>query len=145
MAVPITFNGVSTDDLGITVSSADYGKTKPRTIFEKLPYRAMPLNLSRADGNLYFEPQEIKYIFAVKADTPEALAEKLSAVKAWVYSNGKNEILDGYRGGWRMTDVQCTGSWWKHLNIQLTHASFTATFQVNPYELSADGKERRLI
>jgi hypothetical protein len=142
----LTFNGISTDSLGGTVSRAEYGKTKPRTIFEKLPYRDMPLDLSRADGGkLYYEPLEVKITLIAKEDTPEELAEKISAVKAWLFSAGTNELTDSSRGGWRITDVTCLQSSVKVLNMQNTHALITVTMQANPKELNAAGTERRLI
>lgn len=142
----LTYNGISTDTLDVTVSKAEYGKTEPRTIFEKLPYRDMPLDLSRADGGkLYYEPLEVKITLIAKEDTPEELAEKISAVKAWLFSAGTNELTDSSRGGWRITDATCLQSSVKVLNMQNTHALITATMQANPKELSADGTERRLI
>ena len=141
----VTFNGVSSDTLGVTVSKVEIGKSKARTIFEKLPYVDMPLNLSRADGTLHFEPLEIKLTFLVKESTTTDMYAKISAVKTWLSSAGTYELVMSDRGGWRMTDTQYVTASHDPLNTQLTHAKVYATLQVNPKELNAAGTKRRLI
>lgn len=140
----ITFNGVSTADLGVEVTAANYGKLQARIVKEKLPYKNGALNLSRADGTLYFEECNLRYAFAVKADTPEQLEDKLSALESWLFSNGSNELSDGYKVGWLYTDVQCETTETKYLNMQRTHAELTAALTAYPLMLKSGGTERRL-
>ena len=141
----VTYNGVSSDTLGVTVSKVEIGKSKARMIFEKLPYVDMPLNLSRADGTLHFEPTEIKLTFLVKESTTADMYAKISAVKTWLSSSGTYELVMSDRGGWRMTDTQYVTASHDPLNTQLTHAKVVVVLQVNPKELNAAGTERRLI
>lgn len=140
----LTFNGVSTEDLGVWVTAADYGKLRARIVKEKIAYRNGSLNMSRTDGNLYFEECTIKYTFAIEADTPEQLEDKLSALESWLYSNGSNELSDGYKAGWLYTDVQCETTETKYLNDQRTQAKLIAELTAYPLMLKSGGDERRL-
>ncbi len=142
----ITLNGVSTDDLGIWVSDADYGEINAQQQFVELPFRSGYINFSRMGGVQFFEARKISYTFAMRADTPDLLSAKIQTVRNWLYSIGTGYLLDGYFVGWRFTNVQCISiDTPNYKNDARTHATIRAEFLCDPQIESTDGVRDQII
>lgn len=142
----ITLNGVSTDDLGIWVTDADYGELGLQQQFETLPFRSGYLNFSRMGGRLFFKPSKLTYTFALQAGTPDLLTAKIMSVRSWLFSSGSGYLLDGYFVGWRFVNVQCTAvSTPDYLNDARTHALLKAELLCDPYLESVTGTRAEIV
>lgn len=135
----ITLNGVSTDDLGIWVTDADYGELGLQQQFETLPYRDGYINFTRMGGKQAFEPVKMTYTLAFCADTPDLLSDKIRSVRQWAYSAG-GTLLDDYFSGWKFVNVQCVSvSSPEYLNMERTKAKMRIEFLRDPYMESTTG------
>jgi len=103
----ITFNGVSTGDLGITVAEADIGQAVPRIITESVPYKDGAYDFSRIDGGLHYDNRTLTYKFNIIAKTAELASTKLADVLSWVYSydESNNTLSDEHFGNYAFTGV----------------------------------------
>lgn len=132
----ITFNGVSTKDLGITVAEADIGQAQPRIITETVPYKDGSYSFSRMDGDLHYDNRTLTYTFNVIANTAELANEKLSAVLSWVYSydESDNTLTDDHFGGYAFTGVYVSDTpTVEYIGGARRAAQVTVTFTADPY------------
>lgn len=133
----ITFNGVSTKTLGITVASGDIGQAVPRIITQSVPYKDGAYDFSRLDGSLHYDNRTLTYVFNITDDTAEMCVERLNAVLSWIYtddSEGDNVLRDDNFGSWIFTGVHVSDTPKLEIIGSARRAmKLTVTFTANPY------------
>jgi hypothetical protein len=142
----ITLNGISTDTLGAWVSEVEYGDLELKQIFEEIPFRDGYINFSKITGNQNFQPRNLSYTLAFRADTPDLLSQKIHAIRNWAYSTGDGYLIDGYYVGWRFVNVQRVNvNDPEYLNSARTHAKMRFEFICDPYLESITGTRSEIV
>ena len=84
----------SFDDFGASVASRTRKPPKKKSIKETVPFSNITHDFTAINGEIYWEDQQLEYVFEMIAPTPERLEEMKTAFSSWVMNIIKQELHD---------------------------------------------------
>jgi phage-related protein len=134
------FNGISSAEMGVRIQS--------KNTYSAPKYDVSTLSIPGRDGELIvqsgrFPNVTLSYTCYVPAKSIQELADKLTAIKAWLYTstNEYHELKDSY-------DTKFFRKAAFHSKLDITDqclkiGTFTATFNCLPFRYSYDGQQSK--
>lgn len=143
----ITFSNVnSLTGFGVVINSEKTILSDPeqRYTYDTVPFHDGVYNSSAVNGQTYYEPVTLTYVFVLHASS-RAAAQSLrkQIINAW--SGAVGDLTDSDMPGWKYTNAMLIGEpRLEYYSRNFTNAELTLTFTADPYMQSVTGTRQRL-
>lgn len=123
----------SYDDYEASVKERTDNPPKKKTIQETVPFSNKIYDFTSINGEIYWEPRILEYVFEIIANSPEELEEKKQAFCSWIMNVMEEEIHDPfipdyhYKGTFDSIDID---------DSEIEKSTITVTFKAYPYKIS---------
>ena len=143
----ITFNNVnSLTGFGVVINSEKTILTDPeqRYTYDTAPFHDGVYNSSAVNGQTYYEPVTLTYVFVLHASSRAAVQSlRKQIINAW--SGAVGDLTDSDMPGWKYTNSMLIGEpRLEYYSRNFTNAELTLTFTADPYMQNVTGSRQRL-
>lgn len=143
----ITFNNVnSLTGFGVVINSEKTILPDPeqRYTYDTVPFHDGVYNSSAVNGQTYYEPVTLTYVFVLHASSRAAVQSlRKQIINAW--SGAVGDLTDSDMPGWKYTNAMLIGEpRLEYYSRNFTNAELTLTFTADPYMQNVTGSRQRL-
>lgn len=143
----ITFNNVnSLTGFGVVINSEKTILSDPeqRYTYDTVPFHDGVYNSSAVNGQTYYEPVTLTYVFVLHASSRAAVQSlRKQIINAW--SGAVGDLTDSDMPGWKYTNAMLIGEpRLEYYSRNFTNAELTLTFTADPYMQNVTGSRQRL-
>ena len=136
----ITFNNVnSLTGFGVVINSEKTILPDPeqRYTYDTVPFHDGVYNSSAVNGQTYYEPVTLTYVFVLHASSRAAVQSlRKQIINAW--SGAVGDLTDSDMPGWKYTNAMLIGEpRLEYYSRNFTNAELTLTFTADPYTARA--------
>lgn len=143
----VTFNNVnSLTGFGVVINSEKTILPDPeqRYTYDTVPFHDGVYNSSAVNGQTYYEPVTLTYVFVLHASSRAAVQSlRKQIINAW--SGAVGDLTDSDMPGWKYTNAMLIGEpRLEYYSRNFTNAELTLTFTADPYMQNVTGSRQRL-
>lgn len=143
----ITFNNVnSLTGFGVVINSEKTILPDPeqRYTYDTVPFHDGVYNSSAVNGQTYYEPVTLTYVFVLHASS-RAAVQSLRKQIINALSGAVGDLTDSDMPGWKYTNAMLIGEpRLEYYSRNFTNAELTLTFTADPYMQNVTGSRQRL-